>query len=153
MPDAQRWIARVRREDPPELWERSLHLARAATLDEVKDQLVALGRERGSLTSADVVEAVTEMPPDQIADALAELARRLATEGIEVIEIPSDDTDAPTDERIEVDLLRAPTNEMVRMYLKEIGKVPLLTAAQEVDLARRIEAGELCTERRSQFLS
>jgi RNA polymerase primary sigma factor len=153
MPDAQRWIARVRREDPPELWERSLHLARAATLDEVKDQLVALGRERGSLTSADVVEAVTEMPPDQIADALAELARRLATEGIEVIEIPSDDTDAPTDERIEVDLLRAPTNEMVRMYLKEIGKVPLLTAAQEVDLARRIEAGELCTELRSQFLS
>src|SRR5207249_7298261 len=34
----------------------------------------------------------------------------------------------------------------VRMYLKEIGKVPLLTAAQEVDLARRIEAGEFATE-------
>ena len=32
------------------------------------------------------------------------------------------------------------------MYLKEIGKVPLLNAPQEVDLARRIEAGELCTE-------
>ena len=31
------------------------------------------------------------------------------------------------------------------MYLKEIGKVPLLTAAQEVDLARRIEAGEFAT--------
>ena len=31
------------------------------------------------------------------------------------------------------------------MYLKEIGKVPLLNAAQEVDLARRIEAGEFST--------
>jgi RNA polymerase primary sigma factor len=36
------------------------------------------------------------------------------------------------------------------MYLKEIGKVPLLTAAQEVDLARRIEAGELATELQAQ---
>ena len=44
-----------------------------------------------------------------------------------------------------MDLLKAPTNDPVRMYLKEIGKVPLLNAAQEVDLARRIEAGELST--------
>jgi RNA polymerase primary sigma factor len=153
MPDAQEWIARVRREDPPELWERSLHLARAMTLDEVKEQLVALGRERGSVTSADVVEAMPEMPPDQIEDALAGLTRRLTTEGIEVMEVPGDDTDAATQVRIEVDLLRAPTNDMVRMYLKEIGKVPLLNAAQEVDLARRIEAGALCAELQMQFAS
>src|SRR6266498_407323 len=38
---------------------------------------------------------------------------------------------------------RAPAYDPVRMYLKEIGRVPLLTAAQEVDLAMRIEAGEL----------
>ena len=37
------------------------------------------------------------------------------------------------------------------MYLKEIGKVPLLNAPQEVDLARRIEAGELCTELQEQI--
>ena len=59
--------------------------------------------------------------------------------------MPGDDTDAATQVRIEVDLLKAPTNDPVRMYLKEIGKVPLLNAAQEVDLARRIEAGELST--------
>jgi RNA polymerase primary sigma factor len=41
----------------------------------------------------------------------------------------------------------------VRMYLKEIGKVPLLNAAQEVDLARRIEAGELCVDLQMQFAS
>ena len=62
-----------------------------------------------------------------------------------MIEVPGDDTDAATQVRIEVDLLRAPTNDPVRMYLKEIGKVPLLNAAQEVDLARRIQAGELST--------
>src|SRR6266498_2594766 len=45
----------------------------------------------------------------------------------------------------EDELLKAPTNDPVRMYLKEIGKVPLLTAAQEVDLAMRIEGGEFAT--------
>jgi len=39
------------------------------------------------------------------------------------------------------------TSDPVRMYLKEIGKVPLLTAFQEVDLARKIEAGLLATEK------
>src|ERR671919_1891155 len=38
------------------------------------------------------------------------------------------------------------TSDLVRMYLREIGKVPLLTAAQEVDLAMRIEGGELAAE-------
>ena len=37
------------------------------------------------------------------------------------------------------------------MYLKEIGKVPLLNAAQEVDLARRIEAGEFSTALQQHF--
>jgi RNA polymerase primary sigma factor len=48
--------------------------------------------------------------------------------------------------QLDVDPLKAPTNNPVRMYLKEIGKVPLLTAAQEVDLARRIGAGELAAD-------
>jgi RNA polymerase primary sigma factor len=187
MPDAREWIAQVRREDPPELWERSLHRARATAIgangraepssvnqriggtgalsvareratdiynvDEVKEQLVVLGRERGFITSADVVEALPEITPDQVQDVLAQLTEHLNTEGIEIVEVPDDDADSATQVRIEADLLRAPTNDMVRMYLKEIGKVPLLTAAQEVDLARRIEAGELCTELQSQFLS
>jgi RNA polymerase primary sigma factor len=116
-------------------------------LDEVKEQLVAKGRERGFVTSEDLLETVPvdDFTPEQIEEFLAQIQEHLTAEGIETVEIPGDDTDAATQVRIEVDLLRAPTNDPVRMYLKEIGKVPLLNAAQEVDLARRIEAGELAT--------
>jgi RNA polymerase primary sigma factor len=116
-------------------------------LDEVKEQLVAKGRERGFVTSEDLLEAlpVDEFTPDQIEDVLTQIQEHLTAASIETIEVPGDDTDPATQVRIEVDLLRAPTNDPVRMYLKEIGKVPLLNAAQEVDLARRIEAGELST--------
>ncbi len=116
-------------------------------LDEVKEQLVAKGRERGFVTSEDLLETVPvdDFTPEQIEEFLTQIQEHLTAEGIETVEIPGDDTDAATQVRIEVDLLRAPTNDPVRMYLKEIGKVPLLNAAQEVDLARRIEAGELAT--------
>ena len=110
-----------------------------------------LGRERGFVTSGDVFEALPEITPDQVEEVLAQLTDHLNTEGIEIIELPGDDTDAVTQIRIEVDALKAPTNDPVRMYLKEIGKVPLLNAPQEVDLARRIEAGELCTELQEQI--
>jgi RNA polymerase primary sigma factor len=124
-------------------------------IDEVKEQIVARGRERGFVTSEDLLEAVPveDFTPEQVEEFLTQIQEHLTTEGIEVIEVPGDDTDAATQVRIEVDLLRAPTNDMVRMYLKEIGKVPLLSAAQEVDLARRIEAGELCVELQMQFAS
>jgi RNA polymerase primary sigma factor len=122
------------------------------SLDEVKEQLVVLGRERGFVTSGDLFESLPEITPDQVEDVLAQITDHLNTEGIEIIELPGDDTDAVTQIRIEVDALKAPTNDPVRMYLKEIGKVPLLNAPQEVDLARRIEAGELCTELQEQIV-
>jgi RNA polymerase primary sigma factor len=116
-----------------------------SNIDEVKEQLTLKGRERGFVTSEDLLEAVPvdDFTPEQIEEFLSAIQDHLNIEGIEVIEVPGDDSDAATQVRIEVDLLRAPTNDPVRMYLKEIGKVPLLNAAQEVALARRIEAGEL----------
>ena len=100
-----------------------------ASLDEVKETITAKGRERGFVTSEDLLETVPvdDFTPEQVEEFLTQVQDHLSNEGIEV------------------DLLKAPTNDPVRMYLKEIGKVPLLNAAQEIDLARRIEAGELST--------
>ncbi|HVF09087.1 MAG TPA: sigma-70 factor domain-containing protein, partial [Actinomycetota bacterium] len=125
----------VRRDDPP------------LSLDEVKETITAKGRERGFVTSEDLLEAVPvdDFTPEQVEEFLTQVGDHLTAEGIEVIEVPGEETDAATQVRIEVDLLKAPTNDPVRMYLKEIGKVPLLNAPQEIDLARRIEAGEMST--------
>jgi len=125
-----------------------------SSLDEVKEALTVRGRERGFVTSEDLLEAlpVDDLTPEQVEEFLTQIQDHLNTESIEVIEVPGDDTDVVTQIRIEVDALKAPTNDPVRMYLKEIGKVPLLNAPQEVDLARRIEAGELATALQAQIL-
>jgi len=119
-------------------------------LEEAKEQITARGRERGFVTSDDLLEAVPvdDFTPEQVEEFLTQVEEHLRGEGIEVIEVPGDEVDASAQRQLDVDLLKAPTNDPVRMYLKEIGKVPLLTAAQEVDLARRIEAGEFATELR-----
>ena len=124
------------------------------SLDEVKETITAKGRERGFVTSEDLLEAVPvdDFTPEQVEEFLTQVQDHLTNEGIEVIEVPGEDADPATNVRIEVDLLKAPTNDPVRMYLKEIGKVPLLTAAQEVDLARRIESGEFSTALQRQLL-
>jgi len=125
-------------------------VARDLGLEEAKEQITARGRERGFVTSDDVLEAVPveDFTPEQVEDFLTQVEEHLRGEGIEVIEVPGDEVEASAQRQLDVDLLKAPTNDPVRMYLKEIGKVPLLTAAQEVDLARRIEAGEFATELR-----
>jgi RNA polymerase primary sigma factor len=124
--------------------------ARDLGLEEAKEAITARGRERGFVTSEDVLEAVPvdDFTPEQVEEFLTQVEEHLRGEGIEVIEVPGDEVDSTAQRQIDVDLLKAPTNDPVRMYLKEIGKVPLLTAAQEIDLARRIEAGELVTELR-----
>ncbi|MGZ8599594.1 MAG: RNA polymerase sigma factor RpoD [Actinomycetota bacterium] len=112
--------------------------------------MTARGRERGFVTSDDLLESVPvdDFTPEQVEEFLTQVEEHLRGEGIEVIEVPGDEVDAAAQRQIDVDLLKAPTNDPVRMYLKEIGKVPLLTAAQEIDLARRIEAGEFATDLR-----
>jgi RNA polymerase primary sigma factor len=125
-------------------------VARDLGLEEAKEQITARGRERGFVTSDDLLESVPvdDFTPEQVEEFLTQVEEHLRGEGIEVIEVPGDEVDASAQRQLDVDLLKAPTNDPVRMYLKEIGKVPLLTAAQEVDLARRIEAGEFATDLR-----
>src|SRR4029078_1210705 len=125
--------------------------ARDLGLEDAKEAITARGRERGFVTSEDLLDSVPveDFTPGQVEEFLTQVEEHLRGEGIEVIEVPGDElVDTIVSARADVDALKAPTNDPVRMYLKEIGKVPLLTAAQEVDLARRIEAGEFATELR-----
>ena len=106
--------------------------------------LVALGRSRGFVTMGDVTTAFDRA--ELTADALDGLMRTLADEGIEVLEAPiEEDTDIrlPDTEGAR----RAGTSDLVRIYLREIGRVPLLTAEDEVELAKAIEAGLYAEEK------
>ncbi|MGH3284731.1 MAG: RNA polymerase sigma factor RpoD [Streptosporangiaceae bacterium] len=115
--------------------------------DQLTD-LVALGRERGSLTMADVMVALdrADLPPEAIDAAV----RALADEGVDVLDVPRED-DAEADIRLAEKgadaSRRVATSDLVRIYLREIGRVPLLTAEDEVELAKSIEAGLFAEEK------
>ncbi|MFZ0192495.1 MAG: RNA polymerase sigma factor RpoD [Streptosporangiaceae bacterium] len=110
--------------------------------------LVALGRERGSLTMADVMVALdrADLPPEAIDVAV----RALADEGVDVLDVPHED-DTEADIRLAEKgadaSRRVATSDLVRIYLREIGRVPLLTAEDEVELAKSIEAGLFAEEK------
>ncbi|MBG0816046.1 RNA polymerase sigma factor RpoD [Planomonospora sp. ID82291] len=112
------------------------------SVDQVAD-LVAKGRERGSVTVDDVAAALdkSELP----SDALERVVRMLAENGVEVLE-PQSEEETPKSDEEDVGK-RAPTSDLVRIYLREIGRVPLLTAEEEVELAKSIEAGLFAEEK------
>ena len=79
-------------------------------------------------------------------DSLERVVRMLAEQGVEVLESQQETEDVTRVD--EGDLgKRAPTSDLVRIYLREIGRVPLLTAEDEVELAKSIEAGLFAEEK------
>ena len=113
-------------------------MAKNMQVDQVKE-LVARGKEKGWLTADEIADSLGSL--DLSAEQVDGVYTLLNEEGIEVVEREPGTGEDIEDFRRDTELLKAPTNDPVRMYLKEIGKVPLLTAEQEVDLAMRIEAG------------
>ena len=108
--------------------------------------LVALGRERGSLTIADVAVALdrADLPPEAIDAAV----RALAEEGVDVVDVAQEEDTEAEIRRADTEAGRRPaTSDLVRIYLREIGRVPLLTAEDEVELAKAIEAGLFAEEK------
>jgi RNA polymerase primary sigma factor len=110
------------------------------TLEELKKKLFARGKQRGSLTYDEInsaFDALDDVNPDEI-DGLFE---EIAANGIEIIEEQKDEK--PEEETEEAIADGLSLDDPVRMYLKEIGRVPLLSMEQEKSLAMRIERGEL----------
>jgi RNA polymerase primary sigma factor len=114
-------------------------------LNEAREAIVARGREQGFVTTDDLLGEVPDedLSPEQIDVFLARVEEYLRDEGIEIIEVPGEEAADPASaSRLPAGReVKATNYDPVRMYLKEIGRSPLLTAAQEVDLAMRIEAG------------
>ena len=115
-----------------------------ATLDELKKKLLARGKVAGSLTYEEINSAfdvLEEITPEQ----LDEFFEEITSAGIELVDEQKDEK--PEAEREEEAEQTIPDglslDDPVRMYLKEIGRVPLLSMEQEKSLAMRIEAGEL----------
>ncbi|MGI5203069.1 RNA polymerase sigma factor RpoD [Spirillospora sp. CA-108201] len=115
----------------------------APSVDQVAD-LVARGRERGGVTVEDVAAALDRSDlPD---DSLERVVRMLAEQGVEVLESQQETEDVTRADEGDLSK-RAPTSDLVRIYLREIGRVPLLTAEDEVELAKSIEAGLFAEEK------
>jgi RNA polymerase primary sigma factor len=83
---------------------------------------------------------------DLSADAVDNVLKLLADEGVDVIEAAQESDDLPA-RQVQVEARRAVTGDLVRIYLREIGRVPLLTAHDEVELAKAIEAGLFAEEK------
>jgi RNA polymerase primary sigma factor len=84
---------------------------------------------------------------DLPADAVEGVLRLLADEGVEILETPPEDPEELRRGAAADGARRAVTGDLVRIYLREIGRVPLLTAQDEVDLAKAIEAGLFAEEK------
>ena len=113
-----------------------------AVLAEKVKELVRLAKEQGQLTFEDVSEILTEeyTAPANLDHVFAKL-RELEIEIVDAAEVDRVkpvDKEEPEEEESRMDALDDP----VRMYLKQMGAVPLLTREQEVEISKRIEVAE-----------
>ncbi|MHB1597136.1 MAG: RNA polymerase sigma factor RpoD [Streptosporangiaceae bacterium] len=107
-------------------------------------ELVARAREDGTVQLADLNVAFERC--DLAPEAMEDVVRLLSDDGVEIVGVQAEDEDDPRRAAAAGQSRKSGSSDLVRIYLREIGKVPLLTAQDEVDLAKAIEAGLFARE-------
>ena len=134
---------------------RSKEIESELTLEQVKDQLTLLGKKTGVLAYDDIAEKLATFELDS--HQMDEFYEFLGDQGVELVGESEESDPNPkeltkNEEEFDLNDLSVPPgvkiNDPVRMYLKEIGRVDLLSAQDEVKLALRIEQGDEEAKRR-----
>src|SRR5215208_4689025 len=122
------------------------------TIKNLQD-LIAIGKQRGYVTEGEISQLVPN--PEADLDNQVEILQALAASGISTrdemiaggIDVePMFEEEPDLEDGLSVEGISV--NDTVRMYLREIGRVPLLNGRQEIVLAQKIEVGDYLTERR-----
>jgi RNA polymerase primary sigma factor len=115
--------------------------------------LVAVGRERGYLTFEQIASTLeeVEITKEQVSQLHAHLVEHgvdvIAEDGVSAYEEQRGGEANSQPKKEELDLTVEPSLDSLRLYLRSIGQVELLTAVQEVELAKRIERGDMLAKR------
>ena len=140
--------------------DNPLDFKSVASIEELKERIIALDKAKVDIHQKDIVEALDRVDTND--DDIEEFYDWLNNSDIalieeedmadiddDIIDDDAEDDDDDDDEKLELlkelnpdNNLAAKINDPVKMYLKEIGRVPLLKASEEIEIAKRIEAGD-----------